>query len=78
VILLGDGEWDGLLRWLRERPLSERRVDGADLELLHLVGRPADVCPIVDAAQARLRASGRRPSYIHDESAGSGEDGAER
>jgi uncharacterized protein (TIGR00730 family) len=59
VILLGDGEWDGLLAWLRERALADGRIDAADLDVLHLVERPAQVCDIVDAAYERQRAHGR-------------------
>jgi uncharacterized protein (TIGR00730 family) len=56
VILLGEGEWDGLLQWLRARALSEQRVGVEDLDLLHLVRRPSEVCGIVDAAHLRQRA----------------------
>ena len=55
VILLGGGEWDGLLDWLRSRVLAEKRIEAEDLEVLHLVERPADVCEIVDAARRRQR-----------------------
>jgi uncharacterized protein (TIGR00730 family) len=60
VILLGEGEWDGLLQWLRARALAERRIAAEDLGLVRLVRRPADVCAIVDAAHQRQRAEGRR------------------
>jgi uncharacterized protein (TIGR00730 family) len=56
VILLGDGEWDGLVQWLRARALADDRIDAEDLEVLHQVRRPADVCAIVDAACERQRA----------------------
>ena len=59
MILLGDGEWDGLLAWLRERALADGRIDAADLDLLHIVERPAQVCEIVDVAYERQRAHGR-------------------
>jgi uncharacterized protein (TIGR00730 family) len=55
VILLGDGEWDGLLDWLRSRVLAERRIEPEDLEVLHVVERPEEVCEIVDDARRRLR-----------------------
>jgi uncharacterized protein (TIGR00730 family) len=55
VILLGGGEWDGLLDWLRSRVLAERRIEADDLAVIHLVEHPADVCEIVDAARRRLR-----------------------
>ena len=60
VILLGEGEWDGLLAWLRERALADHRIDPEDLAALHLVGQPAEVCEIVDAAYRRQREHGRR------------------
>jgi len=60
VILLGVGEWDGLIAWLRSHALAERRIDGQDLELLHVVERPAQVCEIVDAARRRQREHGSR------------------
>jgi uncharacterized protein (TIGR00730 family) len=59
AILLGDGEWDGLLRWLRERSLTDGRIDAEDLEVMHQVSEPSEACAIVDAAYARQRAYGR-------------------
>jgi len=60
VILVGDGEWDGLLRWLRSGALADGRIDERDLQGLHRVAEPADVCPIVDAALERQRSYARR------------------
>ncbi len=60
VILVGDGEWEGLLEWLRARALADRRIDAEDLDVLHQVSRPSEVCEIVDAARARQRDYGRR------------------
>jgi hypothetical protein len=55
VILLGQGEWDGLLDWLRSRALAERRIDAADLNSLRLAAGPSQVLEIVDAALQRQR-----------------------
>ena len=55
VILLGEGEWDGLLDWLRARALAERRIGAEDLAMLRVVRDPAEVCEIVDAAHRRQR-----------------------
>ena len=60
VILLGEGEWDGLLEWLRAHALADRRIDPSDLDFLHVVQRPSEVCQIIDAAHARQRAYGQR------------------
>jgi uncharacterized protein (TIGR00730 family) len=60
VILLGEGEWDGLLQWLRERALADRRIDERDLDRLQLVARPDEVGEIIDRAYERQRAHARR------------------
>jgi uncharacterized protein (TIGR00730 family) len=60
VILVGDGEWDGLLDWLRTRALADGRIDAVDLDALHVISRPSEACEIVDVAQRRQRAYGHR------------------
>ncbi len=60
VILLGDGEWDGLVEWLRTRALADHRIDAEDLAILRVVEHPSEVCPIVDEALRRQREHGRR------------------
>jgi uncharacterized protein (TIGR00730 family) len=53
VIMLGGGEWRGLLDWLGERALADGRIDARDLEFMHTVEHPTEVCAIVDAARRR-------------------------
>jgi uncharacterized protein (TIGR00730 family) len=61
VILVGErGEWDGLLAWLRSHALSQGRIDADDLDFVHTVAQPEDVCALVDAAQRRQREYVRR------------------
>ncbi len=60
AILLGEGEWDGLLAWLRQRALADGRIGPGDLELISLAAEPEDVCAIVDAGRERQRAYGAR------------------
>ena len=60
LVLVGDGEWHGLLEWLREGVLADHRIDAGDLDAVHVASQPAEVCAIVDAAQARQRAYARR------------------
>jgi uncharacterized protein (TIGR00730 family) len=75
VILVGDGEWDGLVQWLRDGALADQRIDASDLESLHLVREPSQVCQIIDAACARQQAYGhglqRRTTDNAPEAAGS-------
>jgi uncharacterized protein (TIGR00730 family) len=63
VILLGEGEWEGLLSWLRSRALADGRIEAADLEVMHLVEHPSQALEIVDLAHARQRASGRERGH---------------
>jgi uncharacterized protein (TIGR00730 family) len=55
AMLLGEGEWDGLLQWLRDRALAEGHIDAADLAVLQLIKQPAEACAIIDAARSRQR-----------------------
>jgi uncharacterized protein (TIGR00730 family) len=59
VILMGEGEWEGLLAWLRSRALTDGRIAAADLDVMHLVEHPSQALEIVDRAHARQRAYGR-------------------
>jgi predicted Rossmann-fold nucleotide-binding protein len=58
VILVGDGEWEGLLQWLRAWALPDGRIQAGDLEHLHLISEASEICSVVDAAHARQRAYG--------------------
>jgi uncharacterized protein (TIGR00730 family) len=55
VMLVGDGEWDGLLEWLRERALAEQHIDAEDLDVFKLIREPSEVCAIVAEACVRQR-----------------------
>ncbi|HEX4437718.1 MAG TPA: TIGR00730 family Rossman fold protein [Solirubrobacteraceae bacterium] len=60
AILLGDGEWDGLIDWLRARALNEGHIDERDLELLQIVKTPEQACEIVQDAYQRQLAEAPR------------------
>ncbi len=59
AILVGDGEWDELIEWLRENARADGRIGPNDLQLLQLASSPQQVCDIVAAAHARQRAYAR-------------------
>jgi uncharacterized protein (TIGR00730 family) len=59
VILMGEGEWDGLIEWLRERALSKGRIGRGDLGFLHAVQAPEEAVEIVRAADRRRRVEQR-------------------
>jgi uncharacterized protein (TIGR00730 family) len=50
AILIGEGEWEGMVAWLRERSLAEHRIDRRDLDNLHLTSDPREIVRIVQAA----------------------------
>jgi uncharacterized protein (TIGR00730 family) len=53
AILIDAPEWDGLLDWLRERPLADGRIGPADMDLLTIARDPEQICEIVQAAYGR-------------------------
>jgi hypothetical protein len=56
VVLVGDGEWDGLVDWLAARALQDQRIDAVDLTLMRRADTPAEVVALVDAGR-RAQAS---------------------
>jgi uncharacterized protein (TIGR00730 family) len=61
VILLGAGEWDGLLEWLRERALADGRISPADMSLVLRAEEPAEVLELVREGHRRQRAQATMP-----------------
>jgi uncharacterized protein (TIGR00730 family) len=61
AILVGDGEWGGLIDWLRSRALADHRIDETDLASMHLLSDPDEIVAVVNrghARQSRLRRRG--------------------
>lgn len=56
AVLIGDGEWDGMLRWLRDGALREHRIEPDDLQGLHVTADPQQVVEIVESHRERARA----------------------
>jgi uncharacterized protein (TIGR00730 family) len=50
AILIGDGEWEGLIDWLRARPLADHRIVQSDVASLHLSSDPQEIVRIVETA----------------------------
>lgn len=44
VVLVGNAYWVSLLDWMREHMLGPGRIEDRDLDDLHLVDRPGEVC----------------------------------
>ncbi|MDE3131496.1 MAG: TIGR00730 family Rossman fold protein [Acidobacteriota bacterium] len=58
AVLIGDGEWSGLLGWLGERAVRDGRIDAGDLTALHVTADPREVVRIVE--RSRRLAQSRR------------------
>ncbi|WP_153504315.1 LOG family protein [Cumulibacter manganitolerans] len=53
VVLVGVDYWSGLISWIRDTMVRERRVDAGDLDLLHLTDDPEEVVRIIRAHRDR-------------------------
>jgi uncharacterized protein (TIGR00730 family) len=60
VVLLGAGEWDGLIDWLRARALTDGRLDAADIDALRPATGPDEVLEIVEGGRRHQLERGRR------------------
>jgi uncharacterized protein (TIGR00730 family) len=61
VILLGEGEWDGLIDWLRGCTLAAGRINPEDLDRLQQTNDPDEVVRLVEAGwQRQHRRAGQR------------------
>jgi uncharacterized protein (TIGR00730 family) len=58
VILIGDGQWEGLLEWLRTTVLPDGRIDAHDLGLVHVAASAAEIMPIVERARSHMLREG--------------------
>ncbi len=60
AILVGEGEWDGLLDWLRGTVLADHRIDPGDLAGITKARSPTEVVEIVGAAHEHQELEARR------------------
>ena len=55
VVMYGTRYWGGLMDWIRDFALKEKKVSEADLLLLHLTDSPEEVVEIIVNSQSSLR-----------------------
>ena len=53
VVLVGRSHWEGLLGWMREALLAERRIDAEDIDLLRVCDSSKEIVEFVAEAVAR-------------------------
>ncbi len=63
VILFGSQFWDGMLKWIQEVMLAEKKISDIDLRLLHVTDSPAEAVEIVVRSQDSLRQLSKNTSY---------------
>lgn len=54
VVLFGKAYWSGLVDWLRQTMLVERKISENDLHLFTLTDSPEDACDIILRSQSAL------------------------
>jgi uncharacterized protein (TIGR00730 family) len=48
VVLVGKDYWEGLIGWLRKTVLEMGAINPEDVDLLHSVDEPEEVCAIIN------------------------------
>jgi uncharacterized protein (TIGR00730 family) len=48
VVLVGKDYWSGLFSWLRQTMLADGNISPEDLDLMHIVDEPEEVCAIIN------------------------------
>jgi uncharacterized protein (TIGR00730 family) len=48
VVLVGKDYWEGLIDWLRKTVLEMGAINPEDIDLLHIVDEPEEVCAIIN------------------------------
>ena len=48
VVLVGKEYWSGLIDWMRKTVLADGNISPEDLDLLHIVDEPEEVCAIIN------------------------------
>lgn len=48
VVLVGRDYWSGLIDWMKKTALEQGNISPEDLELLHIVEEPEEVCAIIN------------------------------
>ena len=48
MVLVGREYWQGLIDWMKESALAMGNISPEDLELMHIVDEPEEVCAIIN------------------------------
>ncbi len=48
VVLVGKEYWQGMINWLRNTVLANAAIDAEDIDLMHIVDNPDEVCEIIN------------------------------
>jgi uncharacterized protein (TIGR00730 family) len=63
IVLFGSAYWSGMLQWIMEVMLEEKKISDTDLRLINVTDSPAEAVEIVVRSQDSLRKMDRTVSY---------------
>ena len=63
IVLFGSAYWSGMLQWITEVMLEEKKISDTDLRLINVTDSPAEAVEIVVRSQDSLRKMDRTVSY---------------
>jgi uncharacterized protein (TIGR00730 family) len=76
VVLYGKDYWDGMMEWIREKPLYEEKISPEDLELVTITSDIEEACEAI-ARHHRSREQGRKEAASQEATAEAVTDAAE-
>ncbi|MDQ4034571.1 MAG: TIGR00730 family Rossman fold protein [Chloroflexota bacterium] len=68
VVLYGKDYWDGMMEWIREKPLYEEKISPEDLELVTITSDIEEACEAI-SRHHRSRAQGRKEAASQEATA---------
>ena len=63
LILFGRAYWDGLMGWVRDRVLAERKISPEDVDLMVLTDDVQETCQVIERFMAR-KAAEAEPAHL--------------
>ena len=60
VVLFGTDYWEGMMQWIREKPLLEEKISPEDLDLVTITSDIDEACEAITEAPSARERSGRQ------------------
>ncbi len=72
VVLFGTEYWSGLMAWMRERLVAEKKISAEDLDLIFVTDSPADA--VAHVVECQPKGSGAHPRRRKEDVTRAGDD----